>query len=160
MRRQPRSSLRGGDVTMWNVTSDEEVINEHEEPESTYSLEDVPFRKHLFFVGTPKRIQEITKEEKFLQTEDIQLPAALQLDRILHSKKIPRSSNPEPRNSFLTPPSNYSRHQGTKGPPRDSNNNSKLKIKDGGSSTRWPQKTLTNQPKVCLSRDPEDVPHP
>ncbi|XP_063813067.1 uncharacterized protein LOC135050525 isoform X2 [Pseudophryne corroboree] len=76
MKRQPRSSIRGGDVALWNVTSDEEAANECVEPEWTSSLGDRPLRKHFFYVGTPKRIQQITEEERFFQKDEIQVPSA------------------------------------------------------------------------------------
>ncbi|XP_072285708.1 uncharacterized protein C11orf97 homolog [Pyxicephalus adspersus] len=160
MRRQPRSRIHGNNVTLWNVTSDEEIVNEQEEVE-TSTLDDVPLRKRFFYVGTPKRIQEITEEERFLQKDEIQVPAVMQLDRILKSEKTMRSFNPAalPRNSFLTQPDNYSRHRGIGGPTRVSYDVTSLQKKDGANSMRWPQKPLTNQPRACISRDPEDVPH-
>ncbi|XP_077341088.1 uncharacterized protein C11orf97 homolog isoform X4 [Lithobates pipiens] len=145
MRRQPRSRIHGGNVTLWNVTSDEE-INEQEEAELTSTLEGIPFRKHFFYVGTPKRIQEITKEERFLQNDEVQVPPVMQLDRILQSEKNMRSFNPAvlPRNSFLTQPDNYSRHRGIKGPPRVSNNSSQKEEFRRSSKTTVSRKETSN----------------
>ncbi|XP_056417473.1 uncharacterized protein C11orf97 homolog isoform X3 [Hyla sarda] len=114
MKRQPRSRIHGGDVGLWNVTSDEEVANECQEPDLISSLEDIPVRKHFFYVGTPKRIQELAEEEKFFVKNEIKVPSAIQLDKILKAEKnIQTCDTTAPsRNSFLTQPKHYSRHKG------------------------------------------------
>ncbi|XP_063813068.1 uncharacterized protein LOC135050525 isoform X3 [Pseudophryne corroboree] len=163
MKRQPRSSIRGGDVALWNVTSDEEAANECVEPEWTSSLGDRPLRKHFFYVGTPKRIQQITEEERFFQKDEIQVPSAMQLDKIfqIENNVRPFHQTALPRNSFLTKPDHYSRHRGMRGYPSVSNNiNTMHKINDGASNKRWPPKALTTQPQPCLSRGSEDASQP
>ncbi|XP_056417474.1 uncharacterized protein C11orf97 homolog isoform X4 [Hyla sarda] len=162
MKRQPRSRIHGGDVGLWNVTSDEEVANECQEPDLISSLEDIPVRKHFFYVGTPKRIQELAEEEKFFVKNEIKVPSAIQLDKILKAEKnIQTCDTTAPsRNSFLTQPKHYSRHKGIRGYPSVSHNSTMHKVTDGASSKRWLPKLLTTQPKPCLSRDAEDVPPP
>ncbi|KAM3934883.1 uncharacterized protein RB166_002283 [Leptodactylus fuscus] len=163
MKRQPRSRIHGGNVKLWNVTSDEEVANEfQEEPDVTSSLEDLPVRRHFFYVGTPKRIQELTEEERFFEKEEIKVPSAIQLDKILKAEKNIQTcgSAAQLRNSFLTQPSHYSRYQGKRGYPSVSSASTMRPVTDGASSKRWLPKPLTTKPKPCLSRDTEDVPPP
>ncbi|KAG8584585.1 hypothetical protein GDO81_004677 [Engystomops pustulosus] len=160
MKRQPRSRILGGNVSLWNVTSDEEVANECHEPDMTSSLEDLPVRRHFFYVGTPKRIQELTEEERFFEKEEIKLPSAIQMDKILKTEKTFQTPAAQYRNSYLTQPSHYSRHKGVRGYPSVSNNSTIHKMTDGASSKRWLPKPLTTKPKPYLSRDAEDVPPP
>ncbi|XP_073525841.1 uncharacterized protein C11orf97 homolog isoform X2 [Phyllobates terribilis] len=158
MKRQPRSRIHGGDVGLWNVTSDEEVDDGCQEHELISSMGDPTVRKHFFYVGTPKRVQQLTQEERFFEKEEIKVPS-VQMDKILKVEKnvqIYGSVAPY-RNSFLTQPGHYSRH---KVYPSVSNSSTMHKITDGASSKKWLPKPLTSQPKPYLSRDAEDVPPP
>ncbi|XP_073525847.1 uncharacterized protein C11orf97 homolog isoform X4 [Phyllobates terribilis] len=75
MKRQPRSRIHGGDVGLWNVTSDEEVDDGCQEHELISSMGDPTVRKHFFYVGTPKRVQQLTQEERFFEKEEIKVPS-------------------------------------------------------------------------------------
>ncbi|KAM8977662.1 uncharacterized protein C11orf97 homolog [Pelodytes ibericus] len=128
MKRQPRSSGRGGNVALWRLaTEDEAATNGWEEQEFASPVGSRPHRKNFFYVGTPKRIQQITEEERFLQKDEIQVtPAlpgiALEDIRQTGTNMQMRPVNPIPlaRNSFLTQPEHYSRHRGTGVLPRQS----------------------------------------
>ncbi|KAM4047431.1 uncharacterized protein C11orf97 homolog [Anomaloglossus baeobatrachus] len=159
MKRQPPSRIHGGNVGLWNVTLDEDVAHQCQEHEVTSSIGDLPVRKHFFYVGTPKRVQQLTEEDRFFEKEEIKVPSAVQMDKILKVEKNiqPYGSAAPYRNSFLTQPSHYSRH---KVYPSVSNNSAKHKMTDGASSKKWLPKPLTSQPKPYLSRDAEDVPPP
>ncbi|XP_077155953.1 uncharacterized protein C11orf97 homolog isoform X2 [Ranitomeya variabilis] len=159
MKRQPRSRIHGGNVGLWNVTPEEEVDHECQEQELTSPVGDAPVRKHFFYVGTPKRVQQLTQEERFFEKEEIKVPSAVQMDKILKVEKntqIYGSAAPY-RNSFLTQPGHYSRH---KVYPSDSSSSTMHKMTDGASSKKWLPKSLTSKPKPYLSRDAEDVPPP
>ncbi|XP_063286745.1 uncharacterized protein C11orf97 homolog [Pelobates fuscus] len=157
MKRQPRIDGRGCNVALWGFALEEENNEQSWEDGGTGSPPgNMSDRKHFFYVGTPKRIQQITEEERFLQKDEIQVTSKLQameLDNIWQTEKNvpwrPFNSAVLDKNTFLTHPESYSRHCRTGA----SNNITTLSnIRDGATSRRPHPKPLTNKPGICSAR--------
>ncbi|OCT93259.1 hypothetical protein XELAEV_18016325mg [Xenopus laevis] len=163
MRRQPQSSTCGYDIALWKLSLEKTLPgNEWAEPTAA-SPGDQTARRHFFYVGTPRRIQQITEEESFLKKDDIQVTSPLSGalgDKRNTEKNISlRSLNPAalPRNSLLAQPVYYSRHGEIQAQPAISKNISKMNVKkDGVASRRWPSKPLKNKADPCNSKEAED----
>ncbi|XP_075449564.1 uncharacterized protein C11orf97 homolog isoform X2 [Ascaphus truei] len=125
--------------------------------------------RHFFYVGAPKRIQQLTEEERFLQRDETQVtntPSAMELEEIWSTgRDISMGSfNPTAllRNTFLTQPEHYSRHRVIRAHPTVSKNINKMhSMKDGVASKRRPSKPLTSKPSSTpfTSKDVEDEFH-
>ncbi|MEE6472972.1 hypothetical protein FKM82_009798 [Ascaphus truei] len=163
MRRQPGGSALGSDAALCSVTLVKEAAegervagalgSTRREGEVPAPMGNVPPRRHFFYVGAPKRIQQLTEEERFLQRDETQVtntPSAMELEEIWSTgRDISMGSfNPTAllRNTFLTQPEHYSRHR---------------VIRDGVASKRRPSKPLTSKPSSTpfTSKDVEDEFH-